>query len=34
LRSTPCFDIYLNDPNTTAPEDLLTDIHVPLEPRA
>ena len=30
LRSVPCFEIYLNDPNSTAPEDLLTDIHVPL----
>jgi len=32
MRSTPCFEVYLNDPNSTAPEDLLTDIHVPLEP--
>ena len=33
LRSTPCFDIYLNDPQSTAPEDLLTDIYAPLKPR-
>jgi AraC family transcriptional regulator len=33
LRSVPCFEIYLNDPNGTGPEDLLTDIHVPLEPK-
>lgn len=32
LRSTPCFDIYLNSPESTAPEDLITDIHAPLEP--
>jgi AraC family transcriptional regulator len=32
LRPAACFEIYLNDPNSTAPEDLLTDIHVPLEP--
>jgi AraC family transcriptional regulator len=31
LRSTPCLEIYQNDPNSTAPEDLLTDIHVPLQ---
>ena len=33
LRSTPCFEIYLTDPQSTDPDDLLTDIHVPLEPR-
>ena len=32
MRSAPCFEVYLNDPNSTAPEDLLTDIHLPLEP--
>jgi AraC family transcriptional regulator len=32
LRATPCFEIYLNDPNSTAPEDLVTDIHLPLQP--
>ena len=31
LRATPCFEIYLNDPQSTEPEDLLTDIHAPLE---
>jgi AraC family transcriptional regulator len=31
LRATPCFEIYLNTPENTAPEDLLTDIHAPLE---
>ena len=32
LRSTPCFESYLNDPGSTEPEDLVTDIYVPLEP--
>jgi len=27
----PCFEIYLNDPESTAPEDLVTDIYIPLE---
>ncbi|OMH36193.1 GyrI-like domain-containing protein [Motiliproteus sp. MSK22-1] len=27
----PCFEIYLNDPESTAPEDLVTDIYMPLE---
>jgi AraC family transcriptional regulator len=31
LRSTPCFEIYLNAPDTTDPEDLITDIYAPLE---
>ena len=31
LRSAPCFEIYLNSPENTAPEDLVTDIHAPLE---
>jgi len=26
-----CFEIYLNDPESTAPEDLVTDIYIPLE---
>ncbi len=30
LGSSPCFEIYLNDPGSTAPEDLITDIYVPL----
>jgi AraC family transcriptional regulator len=31
LRSCPCFEVYLNDPQGTEPEDLLTDIYVPLK---
>lgn len=31
LRSTPCFEVYLNDPGSTEPEDLITDIYAPLE---
>src|ERR1035437_8618933 len=30
-RSTPCFEVYLNDPQSTEPEDLLTDIYAPLQ---
>ncbi len=30
LRPTPCFEVYLNDPQSTDPEDLLTDIYAPL----
>lgn len=30
LRTTPCFEIYLNDPQSTEPQDLLTDIYAPL----
>lgn len=30
-RAHPCLEIYLNDPNTTDPEDLITDIYLPLE---
>ncbi len=32
LRSCACFEVYLNDPNSTEPEDLITDICVPLQP--
>lgn len=32
FRSAPCFEVYLNDPESEAPEDLLTDVYVPLEP--
>jgi AraC family transcriptional regulator len=32
LRSAPGFEVYRNNPQNTAPEDLLTDIHLPLEP--
>jgi AraC family transcriptional regulator len=31
IRSAPCFEIYLNDPKTTPPEELLTEIYVPVE---
>ena len=33
LRASPCFEVYLNEPQSTEPEDLLTDIYAPLEPR-
>jgi AraC family transcriptional regulator len=32
LRAAPCFEVYLNTPENTAPEDLLTDVCAPLEP--
>lgn len=32
LRSHPSLEFYLNDPDGTDPEDLLTDIYAPLEP--
>jgi AraC family transcriptional regulator len=31
LRPAPCFEIYRNSPHDTPPEELRTDIHVPLE---
>ena len=31
LRSQPCLEIYLNSPENTEPEELLTDIYLPLE---
>jgi AraC family transcriptional regulator len=31
LRQGPCFEEYLNAPESTDPEDLLTDIYMPLE---
>jgi AraC family transcriptional regulator len=31
--STPCFEVYLNSPENTAPQDLITDIYTPLEPK-
>jgi len=31
LRSSPCFDLYLNSPENTEPEDLITDLYAPLE---
>jgi AraC family transcriptional regulator len=32
-RPVPSFEVYLNNPRTTPPEGLLTDIYVPLEPK-
>jgi len=32
LRVTPCFEVYFNSPENTESEDLVTDIHAPLEP--
>lgn len=31
LRQAPCLEVYLNSPEETEPEDLLTDIYLPLE---
>jgi len=31
IRSAPCFEMYLTDPENTAPEDLVTDVYLPLE---
>jgi AraC family transcriptional regulator len=31
VREMPAFELYLNSPQTTGPEDLLTVIHIPLE---
>ena len=33
LRSEPSLEFYLNDPDGTPPEELLTEIYAPLEPR-
>ena len=33
FRSEPCMEFYLNDPDGTEPEDLLTDICLPLKPK-
>ncbi len=33
MRDCPCFEVYLNDPGSTAPEELLTDIYAPLKPK-
>ena len=33
LSATPCFEIYFNAPESTDPQDLVTDIHAPLEPK-
>jgi len=34
LRNAPCFEVYLNDPQSTPPEELLTDVYAPFEKRA
>jgi AraC family transcriptional regulator len=34
LRDAPCFEVYLNDPQSTPPEELLTDIYAPLAPQS
>lgn len=31
IRSLPSFEIYLNDPNSTPEDELLTDVYVPIE---
>jgi AraC family transcriptional regulator len=33
FRSEPCIEFYLNDPDGTDPEDLITDICLPLKPK-
>ena len=33
VKQAACFEIYRNDPMKTAPEDLITDVYVALEPR-
>ena len=34
LGNSPAFEQYLNSPQNTKPEDLMTLIHVPLQPRS
>jgi hypothetical protein len=29
----PSFEAYLNSPENTAPDDLIVDLHAPLEPK-
>jgi len=31
VKAAACFEIYMNDPEKTPPEELLTDIYIPLE---
>ncbi len=31
LRPTPCFEVYLNDPQSTEPADLVTDLYAPMQ---
>ena len=33
IRQEPCMEFYLNDPESTEPDDLLTDICLPLKPK-
>ena len=33
IRSAPSIEIYRNSPHDTKPEDLVTDVHVPLQPQ-
>jgi AraC family transcriptional regulator len=32
LAATPCLEVYLNSPENTDPEDLVTDLYAPLQP--
>jgi AraC family transcriptional regulator len=32
IRAMPCLEMYLNSPENTEPEDLVTDVYLPLEP--
>ena len=34
LRASPCFEVYFNSPEDTEPDDLITDIHAPLESKS
>ena len=31
LRNAPCFEVYVNDPQGTPADELMTDIYVPLQ---
>jgi len=31
VKPAPCFEIYRNDPESTPPEELITDVYIPLE---
>ena len=31
LRDEPCYEIYLNDPSTASPQELLTEIRMPVD---
>lgn len=33
VRQAPCFEVYLNDPASVAPSELLTDIYEPVFPK-